>query len=94
VDDVIKWLLTVGGPIGALAGLIFMAYRRDFLRERGNSVEEKKVLIAIVERSVSCQERLSASLDRLSESIDRTDQERSRQLSDIVRLLMKKPAEL
>lgn len=68
-----EWLASLGVG-GVLAGGMFLFYRRDFLRERSNSKENKemriqreKVFIALVEGNAKSNAELTASIHELKE---------------------------
>ncbi len=49
-------------------------YRRDFIRQRKNNVEEKVTLIGIIEKDIESRDRNAAAMLKLATSIEGLDQ--------------------
>ena len=65
------------GVGGAIAGIMFFAYREDFKRERKENQQERerhaeheRALLGIIERSAATGERMVAAVDRLEATLD------------------------
>lgn len=92
MEELVKLLkaLEVGaaGTIAViLAMAVFFFYRRDFLRERSNGIDHRKILIAVVERNASASERLEGTVRQLGELLQHDTHERGRQIEALVNRL-------
>jgi hypothetical protein len=60
----VKWFASLGVG-GILAGMMFLAYRRDFLNWREKANEREDRLLTIIERNAAAQERLIVAAEKV-----------------------------
>ncbi len=99
----LKWLSSLGVG-GAVAVVVFHAYRRDFLRERADSEARRDRaerredrLLAVLERNATASERLAASVDtfaivvtKLSDQHDAQNLQMAQLAHDVKNLLARR----